>query len=324
MRLFAPDYFDRFQCIASRCPDSCCKEWAVDIDDSTAAFYRSLSGDLGDRLRQALQDTDDGTVMTIVDGRCPMWQQDGLCRIHAELGHEALCRICRDFPRIRHEFEDFTELGLELSCPEAARLILTTSWAMPLPQDSCDPELLLLLKSRQAALALLEDEQYSLPEALAIILVYAHHVQAALDGEALPPLQPQLYLETAGKLQKSGDLLAIFSFFGQLEILTDQWRTRLSAGPQSVCRWEHLRPLARYMILRYWLQSVSDLDLIPRVKLAVIACLMVGSLGGDTVETAQLFSKEIENDPDNIAAILDACYTCTALTDQNLFSILLP
>ena len=320
MNTFIPDYYSRFQCIAGRCPDSCCKEWAVDVDADTADYYRGLSGALGDRLREVL--TSDNT-MTITGGRCPMWRQDGLCRIHAELGHDALCRTCRDFPRIRHEYEDFTELGLELSCPEAARLILTTEWDMPLPHASCDPDLDLLLQSRKAALDLLEDRRYSLPDALAIILIYAHHVQAALDGGELPQLQADAYLKTAKRLPKNGDWNSLFGLFTQLEILTKEWKADLDVGPRHV-RWsDALRAFARYLILRYWLQAVSDLDLVCRVKLAVTACLLVGSLGGNPMETAQLFSKEIENDPDNVAAILGGAYSAPALTDQNLLSLLL-
>ena len=320
MKTFTPSYYSQFQCIAGDCPDSCCKEWAVDVDENTAAYYRSLTGPLGDRLRDVLTDHN---TMTILEGRCPMWRQDGLCRIHAELGHDALCRTCQDFPRIRHEFEDFTELGLELSCPEAARLILTTDWDMPLPCSSCDPDLELLLKSRRVALDILEDNFFSLPEALSIILVYAHHVQAALDGGEMPQLQADMHLKAAKDLAKDGDWRSLFSFFQSLEILTDAWKVRLSVGPQPV-RWtETSKALARYMILRYWLQAISDLDLVCRVKLAVAACLLVGSLGGNPVEIVQLFSKEIENDPDNIEAILDGAYTSPALTDQNLFSLLL-
>ena len=120
MKVWIPEYYHNFRCIASACPDSCCKEWAVDIDDSAAALYRSLPGSLGDALRSVLKDTEDGTMMTIQNGRCPMWRQDGLCRIQAELGHDALCQVCREFPRIRHNYGDFTEYGLELlprSCP---------------------------------------------------------------------------------------------------------------------------------------------------------------------------------------------------------------
>ena len=60
-----------------------------------------------------------------------------------------------------------------------------------------------------------------------------------------------------------------------------------------------------------------------RVKFAIAACLLVGALGGDRVQTAQLMSKEIENDPDNVDALLDAAYTSPALTDANLLALLL-
>ena len=89
----------------------------------------------------------------------------------------------------------------------------------------------------------------------------------------------------------------------------------------------HLEPqtnaLARYLIGRYWLQAVSDYDLVCRVKFIVIACLLVGLLGGGFPETAQLFSKEIENDADNVDAILDAAYTCPAFADDRLLGLLL-
>ena len=125
MLITKPDYFDRFRCIAGACPDSCCKEWDVQVDADSAAMYRALPGALGDRLREVLKEEDGETVMTILDGRCPMWRADGLCRIQAELGETALCKTCREFPRLTHDYGDFIELGLELSCPEAAKFILS-------------------------------------------------------------------------------------------------------------------------------------------------------------------------------------------------------
>ena len=115
MELITPAYYSQFHCIASACPDSCCKEWSVDVDEEAAARYRALTGPLGDRLRQVLVDTEYGAMMQIENGRCPMWRQDGLCRIQAEMGHEALCQVCRDFPRLRHDYGDVVEISLELS-----------------------------------------------------------------------------------------------------------------------------------------------------------------------------------------------------------------
>jgi len=331
MECFKPEYYDSFHCIAAACPDSCCKEWEVDIDPQTAAYYRTLTGPLGERLQQVLRTTDEDTVMVIENGRCPMWKQDGLCRIHAELGHDALCAVCREFPRLTHDYGDFVELGLELSCPEAARLILTSSVGVKsttqLPGGNA-PEydtdaMATLRRSRQEALAFLRNTAYSVPEMLAILLLYGHGVQSELDGGGRAVLDPEQALAEAHKWAKSGDMNAVFAFFRGLEILTPQWEARLQQTPVQTQWTDTFRNLAGYFIDRYWLQAVSDYDLISRVKLAVIACLLIHTLGGDTVETSQLFSKEIENDPDNVDAILDAAYTHPAFTDVSLLGLLL-
>lgn len=331
MTIYYPGYYPQFRCIAAACPDSCCKEWAVDVDPEAATFYRALPGALGDRLRQVLCDSNDGTVITIENGCCPMWMQDGLCRIQAELGHGALCKTCREFPRLTHDYGDFAELGLELSCPEAARLILTSPEYEFVEQSQpggevpeYDSEAMnVLLDSRKEVLTFLKNDRYSLAETLAIILLFGHSVQAQLDGGDPVLWDPEICLTTAKDNAANGDILALFAFFQDLEILTDSWRTRLQAGPHSICWSDALRGLMRYMVQRYWLQAISDYDLVCRVKLAIAACLLVGALGEDVIETAQLFSKEIENDPDNVEAILDGAYTSAAFTDINLISLLL-
>ena len=61
MKLTKPAYFDIFRCIASACPDSCCKEWDVLVDPDKAEFYRNLPGSLGERLRQVLREEDGDT-----------------------------------------------------------------------------------------------------------------------------------------------------------------------------------------------------------------------------------------------------------------------
>lgn len=330
MKIYSPAYYEEFRCVAAACPDSCCKEWTVDVDPVSAARYRALDGDLGDRLRAVLQDTEDGTVMAIENGRCPMWRQDGLCRIQAELGHNALCQTCQNFPRLRHDYGDFVELGLELSCPEAARLIFSSDGTLQTHSEEggCLPEydtavMELLKSSREQVLSLLDNKAFSLPEALAILLLHAHDIQGQIDGFDAVPFEPEVLLQDAKKHAGQGDLHGVLAFFGRLETLTDVWVSRLKQCPTEAQFPDALRFLARYMIYRYWLQSVSDLDLVCRAKFVVIACVLVGLLGGDPVQTAQLFSKEIENDPDNIEAILDGAYTATALTDANLLSILL-
>ncbi len=329
MELFIPEYYRKFSCLAANCPDSCCKDWEVDVDPLTAEQYRRLPGTLGDRLRAVLREEDNATLMTITDGRCPMWRKDGLCQIQAELGHEALCKVCREFPRLRHDYGNFVEFGLELSCPEAARLIFEDSGATIVQSvpDGDEPEydreaMRILRKSREAVLDFLNHTDYPVTETLAILLIYGHEIQNVLDGGDPVKLEPELCLKDAIRYAGHGDINTVLSFFSGLEILTEKWRDRLRA-PLPHTNWSHSLPaLARYGVQRYWLQAVSDYDLIGRVKFIVIACILVNALGGDPVETAQLFSKEIENNPDNVEAILDGAYNNPALTDVNLLGLL--
>ena len=330
MQVFRPTYFDTFRCAAGSCPDSCCQQWAVVVDEDAAHRYQSLPGPLGDRLRQVMCREDGDWILRLEpDGRCPMWREDGLCRIQAQLGEEALCHTCDAFPRLRHDYGSFVELGLELSCPVAARLILDDRECQVLCQqlpDGEDPEydpqaMEILLGSRKQVLQLLSDTAIPLPDALRILLLYGYHVQEELDGGEEAHFDPEALLSTARKLAQPGSMEAITEFFSTLEILTDAWPQRLSHP--NPAPWEEThRAMARYFVQRYWLQAVSDLDLVSRVKLTVVSCLLVRHLGGDVYETAQKYSKEIENDADNVDALLDAAYTEPALADTRLLWLL--
>lgn len=329
MMITKPAYFDSFRCIAEKCPDSCCKEWEVQVDEHSAAYYRSLPGELGDRLRQVLRTEDGETVMTIQEGRCPMWRDDGLCRIQAELGETALCKTCREFPRLTHDYGDFVERGLELSCPEAARIILSAPPAAPVVTEALggeeaeyDRDAMAVLKAtRKTALEILEEDR-PVGEVLALLLLYGCQAQGELDGGEPQPFDPSAGLENADTFAKPGDVQEIADFFLGLELLTSQWEQRLRS-PIGGSLSPLCRPLARYLVERYWLQAVSDYDLYCRVKFILLSCLLVSTLGGDFVSTAQLYSKEIENNTDNVEVILDAAYTHRAFTDDKLLGMLL-
>ena len=329
MKITKPSYFDDFVCIASRCPDSCCKEWDVQVDAASAAYYRALPGALGDDLRRLLKDEDGQTLMTIVEDRCPMWRNDGLCRIQAELGEEALCKTCREFPRLTHDYGDFIERGLELSCPEAARIILSASFAPPVAEEIPGGEaeydidaMDVLLRTREKVLSILADSARPVNESLALALLYGYQAQAELDGEEEVPFDPDSALESVREFIKLPEITELPEFFAGLEILTETWAERLKHP--SPASWDHrYRNLARYFIERYWLQAVSDYDLACRVKYCIASCILIRSLGGDLVNTAQAYSKEIENNIDNVEAILDGAYSHPAFTDDKLLGLLL-
>lgn len=328
MELYYPAYYKTFACIASRCPDSCCHEWEVQVDPEAAARYRGMEGILGDDLRRELYDQEGRTYLRSREGRCPMWRADGLCRIQAELGHDALCQVCRQFPRLHHDYGDFVELGLELSCPEAARVMLSQplEWVketVPGGQEpGYDAEIMdILRKSRPEALALLGDGAYTVSQRLVLLMMYGYHIQAQIDGALIQPFDPAAALAEAGQFPGTGDARTLAEYYGTLELLTGRWRELLNrvGGP----RWEEqLLRFAQYGICRHWYQTVSDWDLSCRVKMILSACALLARLPGDLAENAQLWSKEIENSAENLDRILDGAYTEPALTDANLLGLL--
>ena len=329
MKLIKSPLYDQFRCLAGACPDSCCQEWEVLVDDASAARYLALPGPLGDAIREKLKQEDDQYYLTITDRRCPMWRTDGLCEIQAQLGHDGLCKTCRDFPRLRHDYGDFVELGLELSCPEAARMILTTPHAAPIVTEEPggeEPEydkdtMAALLRTRPIALEILDGRP--IPEALALLLLYSYSVQEELDGGEAAFFDPQADLELAHRAAKPQDPALLREFYLGLDIRTPRWDALLRNAAPSPQWPEELRALARYGIERYWLQAVSDYDLAARVKMIISACILVQDLGGNMIDTAQLYSKEIENSAENVDAILDAAYTSPAFTDVYLLGRLM-
>jgi len=123
-----------FSCLAERCPDTCCRDWAVPVD------RRDL-----DRLKGAMASTPQGRerlVRLVVignrahgsdtaarlhldeSGGCPMLEADQSCGVHATLGEEALTTACSIFPRTALGTPSGVEVGGSLGCPEVARLTL--------------------------------------------------------------------------------------------------------------------------------------------------------------------------------------------------------
>lgn len=326
MKIIKPSYYDQFRCIAGACPDSCCQEWDVQVDEAAAKGYLALPGALGDRLRQKLKQDEGGYYLEITDRRCPMWRQDGLCQIQAELGEEGLCHVCREFPRLRHDYGDFVELGLELSCPEAARLIFTAPVAPYVIEETADNtqaeydpvDMEILLRTRAQALDILE--KHPLSDAMTLLLLYGYRAQDELDGADPTDWNPEEELTFAREVAGDWDWKTLVELYEPLDILTPRWAQRLHspapAFPESLSR------MIRCGIERYWLQAISDLDLICRIKTILAGALLVGHLGGDPITTAQLYSKEIDNSIDNFETLLDAAYTHPALTDRHLLGLI--
>lgn len=187
----APDFFRDFVCAASACPDSCCRAgWEIVIDPDTLNRYEALPGPDGNRVRAAVTPEEEPLLRQDENRVCVLLDPDGLCHAQKVFGHEALCRVCREYPRFHREFGNRTEHGVSLSCPTAFRLATErpfgwTEWEdqAPIVPNDLDPERYLLLRQgRELALKLLGEEHRPPEDRIALVLDLARRLQAGLDG----------------------------------------------------------------------------------------------------------------------------------------------
>ena len=125
MKLYAPAYYKQFRCIAAKCEHSCCIGWEIDIDEETLKKYQALSGGYGIAVANSISMDGDPHFKLGANDRCPHLDDSGLCKIIRNLGEDHLCDICREHPRF-YNFTSVAEVGIGMSCIEAARTILSS------------------------------------------------------------------------------------------------------------------------------------------------------------------------------------------------------
>ncbi|MBR2824407.1 MAG: flagellin lysine-N-methylase [Clostridia bacterium] len=189
MKVFVPDYYAGFRCIAGACRHSCCVGWEIDVDSETLKRYRTMKGPLGAKLKRCIDPDPEPHFVLSAEERCPFLTDQNLCEILLRAGEDALCQICADHPRFRNYWSDRIEMGLGMACEEAARLILTSPHPLrlvPLSEEREEqPEIpseaeLALRNHRDRLLASVAETG---PAArLREYLIYRHMADALYDG----------------------------------------------------------------------------------------------------------------------------------------------
>ena len=123
MQFTFPNYYKEFSCIAGACPDTCCAGWQIVIDDKTLKKYQHFKGPFRNRLHNDIDWKEH--VFRQYNHRCAFLNEENLCDIYTEAGPKMFCSTCRNYPRHIEEFEGLREISLSLSCPEAARILLS-------------------------------------------------------------------------------------------------------------------------------------------------------------------------------------------------------
>ncbi len=307
MKTYAPDYYKNFSCLAGDCKHSCCKGWEVDIDEKTIDYYRSVEGEMGKRLKNAISYEGAPHFTMTKEGDCPFLNSCGLCDIMINLGFDKVSYICNEHPRFYKEYSDRTEVGLGLSCEAVAALILSKNVETCLEciqddgdellwEDECD-----LLDLRDDIFDILQNRDYSMADRLNELSDFA--------GEIMPYKNPRRWAE----------------FFLSLERLEHSWTDILT--DLKTARFKNIRDewfeialeqLAVYFIFRHFPDGYSDDDTaymkaamfaIVSVGMIQLICSMENARKGiftieDMAEICRMYSAEIEYNEDNVRAVM--------------------
>ena len=127
-----PSYYGAFRCVGAVCEDTCCAGWNIPVDKETYRKYQSCSDPvLGPKLHTLVtlnanpESNDSWAEIKLDQGHCG-FLTEGLCQIQSTLGEELLSKNCAAYPRLITTIAGAFERSLDLSCPEAARLALTS------------------------------------------------------------------------------------------------------------------------------------------------------------------------------------------------------
>lgn len=314
MKLIAPDYYTKFKCIADRCKHSCCIGWVIDVDPDTLAYYHSVTGPLGERLKKGIDESGETAHFILGEGeRCPFLNKSGLCDLIIGLGEDCLCQICTDHPRYRNFYSDRTEIGLGLCCEAAGELILK--------------------QQEKTTLVVLEDdggtEELEAPDES--LLVWREQLmQIVQDRSRSIEERTDALLQAAEMTIPNRSLAEWADIYLELERLEADWTDRLEELKQTdlsqapvldTPEWEvAFEQLLVYFLYRQLPFALDDGEYEGRAAFCVLSyhiiralCRVHAVLHGsvdldDLVEISRQYSAEIEYSDENVEALLDALF----------------
>ena len=287
MKLFAPEYYKDFKCIADRCRHSCCIGWEIDVDGDTMEKYRSLRGGYGKEIIESIDEDETPHFRLAGDERCPHLDERGLCKIITELGEGYLCHICREHPRFYNDTPYGKEVGLGMACEEAARLILSSDGYSVIEEigevaEETDEFFFDAVREREKVYSILSDRSVTYSDRLKKIAEKYEISLFCISKEKIDSLE---YLDDKHKemfLRFSPDL----STPKELE--------------------NHLERALGYFIYRHCTAAFDESGFRASLGFCLFCERLLASMagkGGDISELARIASEELEYSEDNTEEI---------------------
>ena len=288
-----PTIYHKFQCKADQCENTCCQLWTIDIDEPTAERYHSMTGSLGESLRQAITVDDEGShfIFSKTQPMCPLLNEKGLCKVVLELGEEGLCDTCHMHPRFYKYIEDLELCGVGLSCEASVELL-----AQQEPMDFL--------------LFTIEDDhnEFNSEERLTL-----HNIFELLAFD----LDPNLFQYTPKPSKQS--FKELLDLYKQTEPIDENWTAQVNtlsskldqliASVQTYIQQEDMslfNKVYQYILYRQ-IDMLSDYSLesiLAYAKDGTDYILIASALEGQPLKQVARWSQQIEYDEDNVELLL--------------------
>ena len=133
MKVLRPDYYEEFECIADKCPFTCCQEWKIGVDEVTYNRWKTKqipnetivrNNIIEDTLDKYVKYEDgDQSISLCSNGLCPYLNENSLCDIVLTYGEDEISTTCHTYPREEHKYKDYREDTLAIGCPAVLDLI---------------------------------------------------------------------------------------------------------------------------------------------------------------------------------------------------------
>ncbi|MBQ3008502.1 MAG: flagellin lysine-N-methylase [Oscillospiraceae bacterium] len=305
MRVYAPDYYKDFHCLAGDCKHSCCIGWEIDIDSETLDYYNSVEGQFGQRLRNSISLDETPHFCMAEDERCPFLNEKGLCDIMLELGFDKVSQICDDHPRFRNFYSDRTEIGLGMSCEAVAQQIIS-------------------LKDKVQLICIEDGEECLWEDEWNFIDLRNDVFECLQNREKTVKDRLDEMLSLCDTEITEYDITYWTDIFITLERLDENWTSMLNQLGENSCirncneEWYTvaLEQLAVYFAYRHLADSLDEDNLSARRRFVALSvefihwlCMSHHEKNGelkseDMVEICRMYSAEIEYSPDNMEILL--------------------
>lgn len=320
--------FDKFKCIADKCPKSCCIGWQIMIDEDSINKYAATSGDFGYRLKASIN-YEEGSFLQNTT-RCSMLNETGLCDLQSTLGESYLCNTCRKYPRHVEEFQDIREYSLSLSCPEAVRMLMVPDYSFSIeeseddvfdaPEEFEDFDFLLFDKleyARDRMMALAKDSSISFSERLERIRSSAFALQNLYDEGEIFEMDNISY-ENKSTISSEYAMSGLGTLL-ELEVLEESWHETIR---ETISYWNNNPPkqfledstfvfekIFTSLLFNYFCGAVYDGQIYARTMIAVMSVIwimMIQSAHPDTelAKNIYLYSREVEHSDINVNTLI--------------------